>query len=90
MVSMSVDCLEHLLSCCVALKKLSLENCQFSDKACLILADQNSQTLTTLHMAMVNVYLANDRLENHGWRHEKSPKLKQNTASSGPVSSPQA
>ncbi len=53
MISIEAGCLEALISTCVSLKKLSLENCNVTDKVCHYLADQNSNTLETLHLAMV-------------------------------------
>ena len=53
MITVETSCLEALISTCVSLKKLSLENCQITDNVCYYLADQNSETLETLHLAMV-------------------------------------
>jgi F-box and leucine-rich repeat protein 1 (S-phase kinase-associated protein 2) len=53
MATIDTECLELLIGSCVALKKLSLENCQVNDKICHMLAYQNHQTLDTLHLAMV-------------------------------------
>jgi len=50
MASIAVPCLESLMATCRQLKKLALENCELSDRACEGIS-QNSH-LDTLHLAM--------------------------------------